>query len=153
MPARSKIVRAAGTYDCKIVHQVRNIVKYHDDDSVDADAVPNAWQKSLFSCKAFSVGKKKHTDFFFSRPLRRFIRRCRFECFQNRIFVLWHLQTILKNSYLEMRKTPIKSRFFGEHLFCCPFVVRSTRLELVREFPHAPQTCASASSATIAFIC
>ncbi len=42
MPARSKIVRTAGTYDCKIVHQVRNAVKYHDDDSVGADAVLSA---------------------------------------------------------------------------------------------------------------
>ena len=31
-----------------------------------------------------------------------------------------------------------------------PLMVRSTRLELVWVFPHAPQTCASASSATIA---
>ena len=35
----------------------------------------------------------------------------------------------------------------------CSLVVRETGLEPVRWNPHAPQTCASASSATLAFSC
>ena len=39
------------------------------------------------------------------------------------------------------------------HESICFLVVRETRLELVRCEPHAPQTCASASSATPAYCC
>ena len=38
------------------------------------------------------------------------------------------------------------------HEACTLFVVRETGLEPVRCEPHAPQTCASASSATLAFV-
>ena len=36
-------------------------------------------------------------------------------------------------------------------IYICEFLVRGTRLELARYEPHAPQTCASADSATLAY--
>ena len=42
------------------------------------------------------------------------------------------------------------SRIEKGHFFECPFSMRETGLEPVRCEPHAPQTCASASSATLA---
>lgn len=53
-----------------------------------------------------------------------------------------------KNKERKEKSTKRKSRW---HDFF--FLVRPTRLELVRGYPHAPQTCASANSATVAFCC
>lgn len=51
------------------------------------------------------------------------------------------------------RKTLENQEFFRWVLYCGTKMVRPTRLELVRGYPHAPQTCASANSATVASCC
>ena len=56
-----------------------------------------------------------------------------------------------KNRRLGSKKARYNRAFRKRHLFCLHIMVRETGLEPVRCKPHAPQTCASASSATLAF--
>ena len=51
------------------------------------------------------------------------------------IFALGIYKISLKNFSLEMRKTPIKSRFFAGHLFCCPLMVRVFIRDFIKSQP------------------
>ena len=63
----------------------------------------------------------------------------------------WHKPKFPKNAK-KPRKTGLFRAFRTKYLFCWCIMVRETGLEPVWCEPHAPQTCASASSATPAWL-
>ncbi len=86
-----------------------------------------------------SFWKTKKADRFFSSIclIGSICLSCRFEWIQSGIFAAWHLSKHLEKFDPNMRKSPIKSGFFGGHLFCHPLMVRLMGLEPIR-INHTP---------------
>ncbi len=84
-----------------------------------------------------------------------------YSCGSQNFFVPWGGTEILtaapfRTPFIRHRRRscsmlPIPTKNKNSNLSCC-LLVRETGLEPVRAAPHAPQTCASADSATLAYL-